>query len=185
MSFSGRLSILDSDPHESVVSTSNSIIPLSIAQRINMESPSPPTGEIGSLHRLSNRSNNQKQIGVSSSNNIHDNYLRRHSRCKGNDNMKSDIPLSTVKNLAKELIETRAHLNLQHIQVRTMRKNHESQLNNLCKQLLNLESGLRKTEKDLKLEIQQKEKKIQEQAHIIEFLIKKANTHYHPFVLFI
>ena len=175
MSFSGRLSILDSDPHESVVSTSNSIIPLSIAQRINMESPSPPTGEIGSLHRLSNRSNNQKQIGVSSSNNIHDNYLRRRSRCKGNDNMKSDIPLSTVKNLAKELIETRAHLNLQHSQVRTMRKNHESQLNNLCKQLLNLESGLRKTEKDLKLEIQQKEKKIQEQAHIIEFLIKKAN----------
>ena len=117
MSFSGRLSILDSDPHESVVSTSNSIIPLSIAQRINMESPSPPTGEIGSLRRLSNRSNNQKQIGVSSSNNMHDNYLRRPSRCKNNDNTKSDIPLSTVKNLAKELIETRAHLNLSLIHI--------------------------------------------------------------------
>ena len=60
MSFSGRLSIVDSDPHESVTSTSNSIIPLSIAQRTNMESPSPPSMGIGNLKRLNSRSH-QKQ----------------------------------------------------------------------------------------------------------------------------
>ena len=175
MSFSGRLSIVDSEPHESIASTSNSIIPLSIAQRINMESPSPPAG-VGVNLRRSNNGSHQKQNGANISlNNLHDNNHIYHKKYKC-DSIKSDIPSSTVKNLAKELIETRAHLNLQQIQVRKMRDEHESQLKVLCRQLLNLESGLRKSERELKMEIQQKDKKIQEQENIIEFLVKKSNT---------
>ena len=175
MSFSGRLSLIDSEPHESIASTSNSIIPLSIAQRINMESPSPPTGVGVNLRRLNNGLY-QKQNGANISlNNLHDKNQTYHKKYKC-DTIKSDIPISTVKKLAKELIETRAHLNVQHIQVRKMRDEHESQLKVLCRQLLNLESGLRKTERELKQDIQQKDKKIQEQENIIEFLVKKSNT---------
>ena len=175
MSFSGRLSIVDSEPHESVTSTSNSIIPLSIAQRRNMESPSPPSMGIGNLKRLNSHSHQKENRIRHSADAINEqNYTPYHQKYK-NDLMRlNEIPSSTVKSLAKELLDTRARLNCQQIQVQKMRKEHESQLKVLCRQLLSLESGLRKTEQDLKLEIQQKEKKIQEQANIIEFLVKKS-----------
>ena len=161
MSFSGRLSIVDSDPHESVTSTSNSIIPLSIAQRTNMESPSPPSMGIGNLKRLNSRSHQkQNRIRQPADALNTQNYTSYHQKYK-NDLMRlNEIPSSTVKNLAKELLDTRAHLNCQQIQVQKMRKEHETQLKVLCRELLNLESGLRKSEQDLKIQIQQKDKKI-------------------------
>ena len=177
MSFSGRLSIVDSEPHtESVASTSNSIIPLSIAQRINMESPSPPTTTaIGNLHRLGHPSKPNAKYGSYASSNIHDNF-HSHKYRGSTGSVKTSIPSSTVKKLAKELIETRAILNLQQIKAKTMREEHESQLRILCRQLLDLESGLRKTERELKIEIQHKDKKLKEQASLIELLVKKNSS---------
>ena len=177
MSFSGRLSIVDSEPHESVTSTSNSIIPLSIAQRTNMESPSPPTMGIGNLKRLNSRSHQKENRIRLPADVLNDqNYTPYHQSYKKDLMRLNEIPSSTVKSLAKELLDTRAHLNCQQIQARKMRKEHESQLKMLCRQLLNLESGLRKTEQELKAQIQEKDKKIQEQANIIEFLVKKSTT---------
>ena len=96
MSFSGRLSIVDSDPHESVTSTSNSIIPLSIAQRTNMESPSPPSMGIGNLKRLNSRSHQKENRIRQPADNLSDqNYTPYYQKYK-NDLMTCHVEIKII-----------------------------------------------------------------------------------------
>ena len=182
MSFSGRLSIMDSAEPPFVSSTTNSIIPLSIAQRTNMESP---TGSW--VNPLVSNQPNQKRDGnrktdATFNKSCHhkhshlqnsSNNLRHHQNTNNRDRVNLS---STVKLLAKELLDTRANLKLHQTQIKRMREERELQLTVLCRQLLEFESGLRKTERELKAKIQQKDNKINEQANIIEFLVKKSGT---------
>ena len=53
---------------------------------------------------------------------------------------------------------------------------HEAQLVALSRQLLELECGLRKRERELCAVLQQRDRVIREQAHVIRFLTKKTGT---------
>lgn len=166
MSFSGRLSIMDSEP-PCGTSTSNSIIPLSIAQRSTMGSSSPP---LVTSYTRGNRSSQRKDEPPKTKRRSNS-FVCNCGHIVGNIDSSS-----TIKHLAKELLETRAELNNIQTQIKALRGAQESQLTVLCRQLLDLERGLRKTERNLNIKIQQKDKKIREQANIIEFLGKKTGT---------
>ena len=53
---------------------------------------------------------------------------------------------------------------------------NEAQLVALSRQLLELECGLRKRERELCAVLQQRDRVIREQAHVIRFLTKKTGT---------
>jgi hypothetical protein len=57
-----------------------------------------------------------------------------------------------------------------------LRQNHEAQLVLLSRQLLDLECGLRKRERELCIALQQRDRVITEQSGIIRFLSKKTGT---------
>mgnify|MGYP001202208626 FL=1 len=59
-------------------------------------------------------------------------------------------------------------------QMRQYKEAHEMQLVTLSRQLLELECGLRKRERELCSILQQRERVIREQAHIIQFLTQKS-----------
>ena len=78
--------------------------------------------------------------------------------------------------MVEDLIECRARLIEQTKAMRTLREAHENQLMAVSRQLLDLECGLRKRERELCTALQQKDRVIKEQAHIIRFLGKKTGT---------
>ena len=57
-----------------------------------------------------------------------------------------------------------------------MREEHETTLSAICRQLLELECGLRKKEKELTTALLQREKVIREQNYLIRVLGKKAGA---------
>ena len=60
--------------------------------------------------------------------------------------------------------------------MKKLKEAHEAQLVALSRQLLELECGLRKRERELCADLQQRDRVIREQAHIIQFLTKKTGT---------
>ena len=60
--------------------------------------------------------------------------------------------------------------------IRLMSENHEKTLSAICRQLLELEVGLRKKEKELTTALLQREKVIREQNYLIRVLGKKAGA---------
>ena len=60
--------------------------------------------------------------------------------------------------------------------IQKMRDEHETTLSAICRQLLELECGLRKKEKELTTALLQREKVIREQSYLIRVLGKKAGA---------
>ena len=76
--------------------------------------------------------------------------------------------------LVHDLIECKAKLFDQSKAMKQLKEAHEVQLVAVSRQLLELECGLRKRERELCAFLQQRDRKIMEQSHIIRFLTKKT-----------
>ena len=74
------------------------------------------------------------------------------------------------------LCRCRAALEMKESTIRKMREEHETTLSAICRQLLELECGLRKKEKELTTALLQREKVIREQNYLIRVLGKKAGA---------
>ena len=77
--------------------------------------------------------------------------------------------------LVQDWLSCKTQLLDQSRQMRQLKEAHEIQLVTLSRQLLELECGLRKRERELCSILQQRDRVIREQAHIIQFLTKKRN----------
>ena len=186
MSFSGRLSIMDSET-PFLASSSNSIIPLSIAQRTNVDGGR-STSQIHQVDRRpapTTAATKYDPLSAKYQNRSHHHQPKRSGSLGGKNkqmfcpcgNIRSDFDSSfIVRRLAKDLLEARTNLKQQHAQINHTREQHEAQLTGLGGQLVDFERSLRKTERDLKTQLQQKDKKISEQVQIINFLVKKTGT---------
>ena len=78
--------------------------------------------------------------------------------------------------LVQDLIECRSKLFQQSKAMKQLKEAHEVQLVALSRQLLELECGLRKRERELCSILKQRDGVIREQSHIIRFLTKKTGT---------
>lgn len=78
--------------------------------------------------------------------------------------------------LVEDLIECKAQLLNQTKAIKQLKEAHEAQLVAVSRQLLELECGLRKRERELCATLQQRDRVIHEQSHIIRFLTKKTGT---------
>lgn len=78
--------------------------------------------------------------------------------------------------LAEELVECRTNLVSQNKSMQQLKEAHELQLLEVSRQLLELEFGLRKRERELCLAIRQRDNVIRQQANVIRFLAKKTGT---------
>ena len=78
--------------------------------------------------------------------------------------------------LVQDLIECKAKLLDQSKVMKQLKEAHEVQLVAVSRQLLELECGLRKRERELCAILQQRDRVIREQSHIIRFLTKKTGT---------
>ena len=76
--------------------------------------------------------------------------------------------------LVQDWLACKSQLMDQSRQMRQCKEDHEIQLVTLSRQLLELECGLRKRERELCSILQQRERVIREQAHIIQFLSQKS-----------
>ena len=76
--------------------------------------------------------------------------------------------------LVYDLIECKAKLLDQSKAMKQLKEAHEVQLVAVSRQLLELECGLRKRERELCAILQQRDRVIREQSHIIRFLTKKT-----------
>jgi hypothetical protein len=78
--------------------------------------------------------------------------------------------------LVQDLIECKGRLLDQSKAMKQLKEAHEAQLVAVSRQLLELECGLRKRERELCAILQQRDRVIREQSHIIRFLTKKTGT---------
>ena len=78
--------------------------------------------------------------------------------------------------LVDDLIECKSRILDQSRTMKKLKAAHEAQLVALSRQLLELECGLRKRERELCAVLQQRDRVIREQAHVIRFLTKKTGT---------
>jgi len=78
--------------------------------------------------------------------------------------------------LVQDLIESKSRLLDQSKAMKQLKEAHEAQLVALSRQLLELECGLRKRERELCALLKQRDQVIREQSHIIRFLTKKTGT---------
>ena len=74
------------------------------------------------------------------------------------------------------IFRCRAALEAKEMTIQKMRDEHETTLSAICRQLLELECGLRKKEKELTTALLQREKVIREQSYLIRVLGKKAGA---------
>ena len=78
--------------------------------------------------------------------------------------------------LVQDWLSCKSQLLDQSRQMRHLKEAHEMQLVTLSRQLLELECGLRKRERELCSLLQQRESRIREQAHIIQFLRSQKSS---------